>query len=104
MFWSKKEKGGLTGNYRAPMFNLPLPRKKEFLKMQSILNDIEKYDDRGDIDVRNRLLDSLAEQIDLLKNKETSKYDYLIKFGEINSDGDVFAENCKITIKNQYKL
>lgn len=99
MFWSKKEKGGLTGNYSAPIFNLPLPRKKEFLKMQSILNDIEKYDDRGDIDVRNKLLDSLSEQIELIKNKETNKDDYLIRFGEINSDGDFFDKNCKITIK-----
>lgn len=69
MFWSKKEKGGLTGNYSAPIFNIPPPSKKEFCRMREILKDAEKYDDNDDISARDVLLKILQEQIEEIYTK-----------------------------------
>jgi len=72
MFWREKPKGGLL-NGDIPMFYLPPPPKKEICLMRELLSDIEKYDNRNNIEVRNSLLTCLSEQIEIFKAKSVSK-------------------------------
>lgn len=69
MFWKEKPKGGLV-NGDIPMFYLPPPPKKEFCLMRELLSDIEKYDNRNNIDVRDMMLTALSDQIELFKTNK----------------------------------
>jgi len=69
MFWKEKTKGGLTGR-NTPMMFMPPPPKKEICLMRELLNDIEKYDLRNNIEVRDTLLIALSEQIEIFKTKK----------------------------------
>ncbi len=66
MFFDKKPKGGFVP---IPYF-APLPPKKEICLMRELLCDIQKYDDRGSIEIRDVLLTALSEQIEIFKTKQ----------------------------------
>lgn len=72
MFWKEKNRGGLV-NGDIPMFYLPPPPKNEICLMRELLCDIEKYDNRGNVEVRNSLLVCLSEQIEIFQTKSASK-------------------------------
>ena len=67
MFW-KKEKKVVIGSL-GPLLILPIPAKREFNVMLEILRDAEKYDTGNDIEVRNVLLTTLSEHIEIFKTK-----------------------------------
>lgn len=67
MFWNDKPKGGYVPTLE---FKLPPPPKKEICLMRELLNDIEKYDNRNNIDVRDVLLTALSSQVELFKTKK----------------------------------
>jgi hypothetical protein len=67
MFWKREVKivKGSLGALLIP----PIPAKKEFQTMLEILRDAEKYDNGNDIEVRNALLTTLCEHIEIFKTK-----------------------------------
>jgi len=68
MFWKRKEKV-VIGNL-GPFLVPPIPAKREFETMLEILRDAEKYDTGNDIEVRNALLTTLCEHIEIFKTKK----------------------------------
>jgi len=77
MFWNRKEKV-VIGNL-GPLLMPPIPAKREFETMLEILKDAEKYDNGNDIEVRNALLTTLCEHIEVFKTKKK----------EVHRDGSV---------------
>ena len=71
MFWKRKEKV-VKGRF-GPLLIPPIPAKKEFEIMLEILRDAEKYDTGNDIEVRNVLLTTLCEHIEIFKTKSQIK-------------------------------
>jgi hypothetical protein len=67
MFWIKKPN---KVKAVSPTIYIPPPRKKDYLFIESFLNDIEKYDSKNEIDVRNKLIDVLVNRLVNLKSKK----------------------------------
>jgi hypothetical protein len=68
MFWIKKP--NKVKAVSPTIYNFPPPRKKDYLFIESFLNDIEKYDSKNEIDVRNKLIDVLVNRLVNLKSKK----------------------------------
>jgi len=68
MFWNRKEK--VVIGSLGPLLIPPIPAKREFETMLEILKDAEKYDNGNDIEVRNALLTTLCEHIEVFKAKK----------------------------------
>jgi hypothetical protein len=68
MFWIKNP--NKVKVVSPTIYNFPPPRKKDYLFIESFLNDIEKYDSKNEIDVRNKLIDVLVNRLVNLKSKK----------------------------------
>lgn len=68
MFWKRKEK--VVIGSLGPLLIPPIPAKREFETMLEILRDAEKYDTGNNIEVRNVLLTTLCEHIEIFKTKK----------------------------------
>lgn len=71
MFWKRETK--IVKGSLGPLLIPPIPAKREFQTMLEILRDAEKYDNGNDIEVRDVLLSTLCEQIDMFKSKSKTK-------------------------------
>lgn len=75
MFWNKNKKGGVftlrhdeivIQKDRLPTY-LPMPPKKEFSIMRELLDDAIKYDNKGNPQIRDKILNILQESIESFK-------------------------------------
>ncbi|MBU0941738.1 MAG: hypothetical protein KKD36_09940 [Bacteroidetes bacterium] len=71
MFWKRETK--IVKGSLGPLLSFPIPAKREFQTMLEILRDAEKYDNGNDIEVRNVLLSTLCEHIEIFKTKSKTK-------------------------------
>lgn len=71
MFWKRESK--IVNGSLGPLLTPPIPAKREFQTMLEILRDAEKYDTGNDIEVRNALLTTLCEHIEIFKTKDKLK-------------------------------
>jgi hypothetical protein len=71
MFWKRETK--IVKGSLGPLLIPPIPAKREFQTMLEILRDAEKYDNGNDIEVRNVLLTTLCEHIEIFKTKKQIK-------------------------------
>lgn len=71
MFGKIKHKKNTESNTFNLLFPIPPPPKKEFILMRNLIEDAEKYDNKGHSDIRDSLFDNLILQIEKFKNKST---------------------------------